>query len=75
MSGDLSNHHEAAFSCFMVVAVGFIFFSILISCIPREMNYLIFTKLDSSADDADIIQRKEKRKQKQNEEDFKGLHL
>lgn len=39
------------------------------------MNYLIFTKLDSSADDADIIQRKEKTKQKQNEEDFKGLHL
>lgn len=30
------------------------FFSILISCIPREMNYPIFTKLDSSADDAEI---------------------
>lgn len=78
MSGDLLNHHEAAFFCFMVVAVGFIFFSILISCIPREMNDLIFTKLDSSANDADIIQKKKKKdetKQKQNKEDYKDLHL
>lgn len=26
MSGDLLNHHEAAFSGFMVVTVGFIYF-------------------------------------------------
>lgn len=70
MSGDLLNHHEAAFFCFMVVAVGFIFFSILISCIPREMNDLIFTKLDSSANDADIIQKK-KKKTKQNKNRIK----
>ena len=54
MSWDLLNYHEAAFSCFMVAAVGFIFFSILISRMPREMSDLSFTKLDFSADDAVI---------------------
>lgn len=52
MSGDLLNHREAAFSCFMVAAGGFILFSILISCILRMMNDLSCPKLDSSADNA-----------------------
>ena len=39
-------------ACFMMVAVAFIFFfsPIFISCIPKDLNSLIFTKLDSSTD-------------------------
>lgn len=53
MPGDLLNHREAALSCFTVAAGGFILFSILISCIPREMNDLSFPTLDFSADNAE----------------------
>ena len=51
MSGDLFNHRETA--CLLYAGCSCIylfFFPIFISCIPRDLNSLIFTKLDSSTD-------------------------